>query len=79
MKKYTVIIERAEGNYAAYVPDLPGCIATGATAEETEREIREAIEFHLEGMRLVGEPIPEPTTLCGYVEAPVEQTAPPAR
>ena len=47
MKKYTVIIERAERNYAAYVPDLPGCIATGATPEETEREIREAIEFHL--------------------------------
>lgn len=79
MKKYAVIIERAENNYSAYVPDLPGCIATGPTPEEVEREIREAIEFHLEGMRLVGERIPEPTTLCWYVEAPVEQTALSAR
>ena len=79
MKKYAVIIERAENNYSAYVPDLPGCIATGPTPEEVEREIREAIEFHLEGMRLVGERIPEPTTLCRYVEAPVEQTVPSAR
>ena len=70
MKRYAVIIERAESNYGAYVPDLPGCISTGATVEEVERNIREAIEFHLEGMRLVGEPIPEPTTLCEYVDAP---------
>ena len=79
MGKYAVIIERAESNYAAYVPDLPGCIATGVNPEETEREIRDAIEFHLEGMRLVGEQIPESTTLCRYVEAPAEQTAPSAR
>ena len=69
MKRYAVIIEKAESNYAAYVPDLPGCISTGQTIEEVERNIREAIEFHLEGMRLVGERIPEPTTLCEYVEA----------
>ena len=79
MKKYAVIIERAENNYSAYVPDLPGCIATGPTPEEVEREIREALEFHLEGMRLVGEKIPEPTTRCRYVEALVEQPAPSTR
>ena len=48
---YRVIVERAEGNYSAYVPDLPGCIATGATKEEVERNIQEAIEFHLDGLR----------------------------
>jgi predicted RNase H-like HicB family nuclease len=64
MKRYAVIIERGENNYGAYVPDLPGCVSTGATVEEVERNIREAIDFHLEGMRLVGEPIPEATTLC---------------
>ena len=79
MKKYAVIIERAESNYSAYVPDLPGCIATGPTPQEAEREIGEAIEFHLEGMRLAGERIPEPTTLCRYVEAPGQQSAPSAR
>ena len=49
--KYAVVIEKAEGNYSAYVPDLPGCVATGATIEEVENEIREAIAFHIEGMR----------------------------
>ncbi len=49
--RYAIVIEKAEGNYSAYVPDLPGCVATGATPEETERAIREAIEFHLEGLR----------------------------
>ena len=49
--RYAVVIEKAEGNYSAYVPDLPGCIATGATPEEAEREIREAIRFHLDGLR----------------------------
>ena len=62
------VIERALHNYAAYVPDLPGCVSTGATVEDVERNIREAIEFHLEGMREDGEPIPQPTTLCEYVE-----------
>ena len=56
--KYAVVIEKAKSNYSAYVPDLPGCIATGMTLEEVEREVREAIEFHLEGMRQDGEPIP---------------------
>ncbi|HOB74461.1 MAG TPA: type II toxin-antitoxin system HicB family antitoxin [Phycisphaerae bacterium] len=67
--RYGTVIEKAEGNYSAYVPDLPGCVATGATVEEVEREIREAIQFHLDGMREDGLPIPEPTTLCEYVEA----------
>ena len=68
MKRYAVVIEKAPGNYSAYVPDLPGCVATGATIEETEREIREAIEFHLEGLRDAGQPIPEPTSRMAYVE-----------
>ena len=66
--RYAVVIEKAERNYSAYVPDLPGCVATGATREEVEREIREAVEFHLEGLREDGLPIPEPTTALTYVE-----------
>jgi predicted RNase H-like HicB family nuclease len=66
--KYAVVIEKAEGNYSAYVPDLPGCVATGATIEETEAEIREAIAFHLEGMREDGQPIPEATSKVEYIE-----------
>ncbi|MDQ2829842.1 MAG: type II toxin-antitoxin system HicB family antitoxin [Chloroflexota bacterium] len=66
--KYAVVIERAPHNYAAYVPDLPGCITTGATVEETERNIREAIELHLEGMREDGLPIPQPQTAVAEVE-----------
>ncbi len=69
--KYAVVIERAPHNYAAYVPDLPGCITTGATVEETARNIREAIEFHLEGMREDGLPIPEPQTIVAEIEASV--------
>jgi predicted RNase H-like HicB family nuclease len=67
--KYAVIIEAGERNYSAYVPDLPGCIATGKTVEEVTRLIREGIVFHLEGLREDGLPIPEPTTLAEYVEA----------
>jgi predicted RNase H-like HicB family nuclease len=67
--KYAVIIEAGERNYSAYVPDLPGCIATGKTAEEVKRLIREGIAFHLEGLREDGLPIMEPTTLTEYVEA----------
>ncbi len=65
---YAVVIERAEHNYSAYVPDLPGCVATGKTITEVRREIREAIQFHLEGLRAEGLPIPEPTSRVGYVE-----------
>lgn len=67
--RYAVVIEKAIGNYSAYVPDLSGCVATGSTLEEVEQQIKEAVEFHLEGMRQEGLPIPESTTLCEYVEA----------
>lgn len=66
--KYLAIIEKAENNYSAYVPDLPGCIAVGDTVEETEQMIKEAIEFHLEAIRSDGLPIPQPTTEANYVE-----------
>jgi predicted RNase H-like HicB family nuclease len=66
--RYAIVIESGEGNYAAYVPDLPGCVATGDTIEETRQEIREAIEFHIEGLRADGLPIPEPSTAVVYVE-----------
>lgn len=71
MKRYAVVIEKAQSNYAAYVPDLPGCVATGATVEETEHRLREAIELHLEGMREDGASIPEPSSVVEYVEVGV--------
>jgi predicted RNase H-like HicB family nuclease len=63
-----VVIEPANDNFSAYVPDLPGCIATGATLEETEQAIREAIEFHIEGLREDGAPVPPPTSRVDYIE-----------
>ncbi len=66
--KYAIVIEKAENNYSAYVPDLPGCIATGRTVKEVEQHIREAIEFRLDGMREDGEPIPLPSSHVEYVE-----------
>jgi predicted RNase H-like HicB family nuclease len=66
--RYAIVIEKAENNYTAYVPDLLGCVATGKTKEETERQIREAIEIHLRGMREDGLPIPEPSSQVEYVE-----------
>ena len=66
--RYAIGIEKAGNNYSAYVPDLPGCIATGATVEETETQIREAIELHLEGMREDGLPIPQPSSQVDYVD-----------
>ena len=66
--RYAIVIEKAEGNYSAYVPDLPGCVATGTTVEETEISIREAIEFHLDGMRDDDLPIPPPSSRVEYVE-----------
>jgi predicted RNase H-like HicB family nuclease len=67
--RYAVVIERADGNYSAYVPDLPGCVATGPTILTVEQEIREAIRFHIDGMRADGLPVPEPSSLAEYVEA----------
>lgn len=66
--RYAVVIEKAEKNYSAYVPDLPGCVATGATLAQVETEIREAIEFHIEGLREDGLPIPEPASKVEYVD-----------
>ena len=66
--KYAIVIEKADSNYSAYVPDLPGCVATGVTSEEAEKEIREAIEFHIEGMKEDGEAIPVPSSSVDYVE-----------
>ena len=66
--RYAVVIEKGERNYSAYVPDLPGCVSVGDTLEEVKSEIREAIEFHLQGMREDGTPIPPPTSWAEYVE-----------
>ena len=68
MKRYAIVIEDAGTNLAAYVPDLPGCVATGETEEEIGRLIREAIAMHLEGMAEDGVPIPEPSSRVEYVE-----------
>ena len=66
--RYAVVIEKAEGNYSAYVPDLPGCVATGATIAEVESEIRDAILFHMEGLREDGLPIPDGASQVEYIE-----------
>ena len=66
--KYAIVIEKTTSNFSAYVPDLPGCVATGATASETEQRLREAIEFHIAGMREDGSPIPIPVAQVEYIE-----------
>jgi predicted RNase H-like HicB family nuclease len=66
--RYAIVIEKAESNYAAYVPDLPGCVTTGATIEETEQQIRVAIGIHIRGLREDGLPIPEPSSKVNYVD-----------
>ena len=71
MRTYAVLYESGERNWSAYVPDLPGCVATGATREDTERRIREAIAFHIEGLKIDGEPIPEPTIEAVIVSIPI--------
>ena len=68
MNKYAVVIERAESNYSAYIPDLAGCIATGATIDEVRKKLMEALASHLELMRQAGEPIPQASTITDYVE-----------
>jgi predicted RNase H-like HicB family nuclease len=67
--RYAVVIEKADGNYSAYVPDLPGCVATGGTVLAVESEIREAIRFHIDGLKADGLPVPGPTSIADYVEA----------
>lgn len=66
--RYAIVIEQAASNYSAYVPDLPGCVATGGTIEEVEEQIREAIAFHLEGLREDGTPAPPPSSQVEYVD-----------
>lgn len=67
--RYAVVIEKADGNYSAYVPDLPGCVATGPTVAAVEDELREAIRFHVAGLREDGLVVPEPATIADYIEA----------
>ena len=71
MKKYAIVIEQGPNNLSAYVPDLPGCITTDRTVAEIERNMREAIELHLEGLAEDGEPTPAPTTAVTYIESRV--------
>jgi predicted RNase H-like HicB family nuclease len=66
--RYAVVIEKAQQNYSAYVPDLPGCIATGTTVAEAQQSIREAIELHLSGMREDGIPFPQPSSQVDYID-----------
>jgi predicted RNase H-like HicB family nuclease len=66
--RYAIVIERAQGNFSAYVPDLPGCVATGDTLEDVETAIRDAIAFHLDGLRKDGTPVPLPTSHVDYVD-----------
>ena len=68
MHKYLVIFEKADSNYSAYSPDLAGCIATGKTRKEVEKNIKEAISFHVKGLEEDGLPVPEPTSFTEYVE-----------
>ena len=68
MTKYTVIFEKGSASWGAHVPDLPGVIAVGDSREEVERLIREAVEFHLEGMREEGISVPPPSSFAGVVE-----------
>jgi predicted RNase H-like HicB family nuclease len=70
MKKYLIVIESTQTGFSAYSPDLPGCIATGDTREEVEQNMREAIAFHLDGLREEGQPVPEPLSSSAYVELP---------
>ena len=67
--RYAVVIEKADSNYTAYVPDLPGCVATGSTVAEVESEIRAAIRFHIDGLKEDGLPVPSPSSIAEYVEA----------
>jgi predicted RNase H-like HicB family nuclease len=70
MKKYLIVIQETGTGFSADSPDLPGCVATGATRAEVEKNMRDAISFHLDGLREDGEPAPEPRTYSAYVELP---------
>lgn len=66
--RYAVVVEKAGNNYSAYAPDLPGCVATGSSVKEAEREIQAAIKFHIEGLREDGLPVPAPSSVVDYLE-----------
>ena len=66
--RYLIVVEQSETGYSAYSPDLPGCVTTGSIIEETEANMKEAIEFHIEGLKAEGLPIPEPSTRSAYIE-----------
>ena len=68
MSRYLIVIEETPGGFSAYSPDLPGCVSTGRTREDVERNMREAIEFHVEGLREDGQPVPKPSTSAAYVD-----------
>jgi predicted RNase H-like HicB family nuclease len=68
MFKYTIVIEKADGNYSAYCPDLPGCVATGASVKEATERIKAAIEFHIEGLKAEGSDVPPPATTTALIE-----------
>ncbi|HQR08674.1 MAG TPA: type II toxin-antitoxin system HicB family antitoxin [Gemmatales bacterium] len=68
MKRYAIVMEKAKSNYAAYVPDLPGCVATGKTVEATERRLRKAIQLHVRGLVEDGLPVPKPSSRVNYLE-----------
>lgn len=70
MKEYLIVIEETATGFSAYSPDLPGCVSTGTTRDDVEQNMREAIAFHLDGLREDGEPVPEPRTYSAYVELP---------
>jgi predicted RNase H-like HicB family nuclease len=73
--RYAIVIEKGNGNYSAYSPDLPGCVTTGHTVEETRQNMAEAIQFHLESLALHGETIPPPQSVVDYVDAPIGSPA----
>jgi predicted RNase H-like HicB family nuclease len=68
MKKFLIVIERTDSGYSSYSPDLPGCVSTGKSVEETEKNMKEAIEFHVDGLLQEGFPVPEPQASSSYVE-----------
>ncbi len=68
MKRYAIVVEKAKSNYSGYVPDLPGCVATGPTVKDTERRLRRAIKLHVEGLREDGLPVPRPLSVVDYVQ-----------
>jgi predicted RNase H-like HicB family nuclease len=70
MKKYLIVVEQTQTGFSAFSPDLPGCVSTGCTREDVELNMREAIAFHLDGLREEGQAVPEPRTYSAYVELP---------